>query len=259
MGTDFSLGLTSGATRRSPGCPGRLPTPPCPPCCVRKEGGGWNRRRHPERPRGQEAPQGGVELRGAVAKEFRRVLGKPGPDNPGTFEAFSFITEGEKRGLIATYGEDRVFTQNLVLAVKEKPATPNAEARVRARIVMADLAKRASKEQPIETFVANVDGNTTRLLAQMSVQNKDFFLDSNDCSDAYYMGTPYPMSDPKGRILLGRIPGGWEEFGYPQFNEHGGRNSTPASSKKCQRGAKRGKASATSTARSCSRGVSRKE
>ena len=35
------------------------------------------------------------------------------------------------------------------------------------------------------------------------------------------MGTPYPMSDPRGRIPLGRIPGGWEESGYPRFNERG--------------------------------------
>ena len=54
-----------------------------------------------------------------------------------------------------------------------------------------------------------------------AVQTTDFFLDSDDCSDAYYKGTPYPMSDPRGRILLGRIPSGWEEFGYPQFNERG--------------------------------------
>ena len=48
--------------------------------------------------------------------------------------------------------------------------------------MIADLANRRGG---IETFVANVDGNTTRLLAQMSVQSKDYFLGSNDCSDAY--------------------------------------------------------------------------
>ena len=192
-----------------------------------------------------------------MAREFRRVLDKPGPDNPGAFEAFTFITETDKRNLIAKYGEDRVFTQNLVLAVKEKPGTANAAPKVRARIVIADLAKKARHDQPIETFVANVDGNTTRLLAQLSVQDKDYFLDSNDCSDAYYMGTPYSMSDPRGRILLGRIPKGREEFGYPQLTSAGG-NSTHSSSRTCRGGAKRGKSSATSTARCCSSGVSRK-
>ena len=29
------------------------------------------------------------------------------------------------------------------------------------------------------------------------------------------------MSDPRGRILLGRIPEGWEESGDPQFNARG--------------------------------------
>mmetsp|Transcript_55848 Transcript_55848/g.126927 ORF Transcript_55848/g.126927 Transcript_55848/m.126927 type:complete len:182 (+) Transcript_55848:306-851(+) len=83
---------------------------------------------------------------------------------------------------------------------------------------MADLA---SSGGDIETFVANVDGNTTRMLAQWAVQDDAYYLDSDDCSDAYYMGTPYPMSDPRGRILLGRIPEGRKEFRYPQFNERG--------------------------------------
>ena len=77
-----------------------------------------------------------------MAKEFRRILGKPGPDNPGAFEAFTFIAEGEKRNLIAKYGTDRVFTQNIAVAFKEKSPTPNAVAKVRARIVIADLASR---------------------------------------------------------------------------------------------------------------------
>ena len=166
-------------------------------------------------------PRWEVDLKDAVAKEFKRVLGKPGPDSPGAFEALTFITETDKRNLIAKYGEDRVFTQNLVLAVKEKPGSANAAPKARARIVIADLANQARSDRPIDTFVANVDGNPTRLLAQLSVQHKDYYLDSNDCKDAYYKGTPYSMDDPKGRILLGRIPKGWEEFGYPQFNERG--------------------------------------
>ena len=111
-----------------------------------------------------------------------------------------------------------MFTQNIAVAIKEKPATANSEAKVRARLVMADLA---SSGGVIDTFVATVDGNSTRMMAQWSVQDDNFFLDSDDCSDAYYAGTPYPMSDPRGRILLGRIVGGWEEFGYPQYNERG--------------------------------------
>ena len=122
------------------------------------------------------------------------------------------------------------------------------------RIVIADLASRGGA---IETFVANVDGNTSRLLAQMSVQSKDYFLGSYDCSDAYYMGTPYPMSDLRGRILLGRIPEGWEEFGYPRFNERG--EKLYARLLKIMPGRREArKASATTTARRCSRVVSRR-
>ena len=69
--------------------------------------------------------------------------------------------------------------------------------------------------------MADVDENISRVLAQWAVQSNHFCLDSDDCSDAYYMGTPCPMSYPRGRILLGRIPEGWEEFGYPRFNERG--------------------------------------
>ena len=46
-------------------------------------------------------------------------------------------------------------------------------------------------------------------------ESPDFFLDSDDCSGAYYKGTPFQTPEPRGRILLGRIPDGWGEFGYP--------------------------------------------
>ena len=99
-----------------------------------------------------------------LVKEFRRILGTAGPDNPGALEAFAFNTEAQRRDLITEYGAGRVFPQSTVLAIKEKPATSNSEAKVRARFVMADLALGGGGD--IATFVANVDGNTTRMMAQ---------------------------------------------------------------------------------------------
>ena len=58
-------------------------------------------------------------------------------------------------------------------------------------------------------------------MAQWPVQSDDYYPDSGDCSDANYKGAPFPTPDPRGRILPGRILNGWEEFGYPQFNERG--------------------------------------
>ena len=43
-------------------------------------------------------PRWNVDLKPAVAKEFRRILGKPGPDNPGAFEAFDLHHGGTKAG-----------------------------------------------------------------------------------------------------------------------------------------------------------------
>ena len=76
VGTDFLRGLTSGATRRFPGRPRQQSVPPCPPCSARARGGGrsWGCRWHPQRPRGQEAPQ--------VGGRSQRCCGKRTSANP---------------------------------------------------------------------------------------------------------------------------------------------------------------------------------
>ena len=114
---------------------------------------------------------------------------------------------------MAECGAGRVFTQNIVAAFKEKPGTSNSEAKVRVRLVRRTWPPRGG--------TSKLSWPTPTVTPQWAFQSDHFSLDSEDCSDAHYMGTPYPMSDPRGRVLLGRILEGWEEFGYPQFNDHG--------------------------------------
>ena len=50
------------------------------------------------------------------------------------------------------------------MVIKKKPATSYSEAKVRARVAMADLASGGG----IDTSVADVDANTTRIMAEWS-------------------------------------------------------------------------------------------
>ena len=96
----------------------------------------------------------------------------------------------------------------IATAWKQKRAAANIPTRRDLRFTVAHL----NDGSPMaNTFAANADAQSIRLLAQLAVALPEATKRFRDVPGAYYRGTPVPVSEG-GRKIYCRVPSGWEEL-----------------------------------------------
>ena len=144
----------------------------------------------------------------AASGEIVRVFEK--------FRAGRLISEVEHAALRRTYGA-RVEERRLVILFSEKrSATTAAFTRHKMRVALADLV---CLGKVLDKFSATVAMGTVRFVANLTAGLKGR-LYTLDVAGAYLHGSPLRPEDG-GRVILVRVPPGFEQFGYPERDASG--------------------------------------
>ena len=167
------------------------------------------------------------------ARSVREAKQLPGWDGPGGFReavvaeidrvmtyyrAAEYVPMSEYYRAIDKHGANRVVLQNIVFPLKTKRNTAGKVTRRKGRWTIADLRSRYQLE---DTYSANIAPASQRILSQLLVKFPGSKAYTSDIGGAYFNGKPPDPSEPGGRALFGRVPTGWKEFGFPQYNEKG--------------------------------------
>ena len=96
----------------------------------------------------------------------------------------------------------------IVTIFKHKRTAANVPTRRAVRFTVAHLN---DGSRMANTFAANVDAQSIRLLAQLAVALPGAVQRFRDVPGAYYRGTPVPVSEG-GRKIYCRVPPGWAEL-----------------------------------------------
>ena len=131
------------------------------------------------------------------------------------------VPVSDRTKAIRQFGAMTVETKGLVMVLKEKRDSEENTTKRSARTTVADVAP--TRTRSASTFAACVLGGSVRGICQDAVDAEGGELVVVDVPGAYYNGKPTPPGEPGGRVIYMHIPRGLEEFGYPQFNEHGER------------------------------------
>ena len=116
----------------------------------------------------------------------------------------------------------------MVVVFKHKAWPDGTTEKYSWRLTLADVAE--SHQHLAATYAACVNSFNVRGVCQDAAEGEpgpggaiEVDLDINDVPGAYYFGSPAQPGEPGFRMMYGYVPKGLEEFGYPQYNEHGER------------------------------------
>ena len=137
----------------------------------------------------------------------------------GIKKALILVPVGTYRRDKEKYG-DRCEMKNILTPGTEKLMADGKHARLKVRLVLADIRG----VFPIDrTFSATVNDETIRFLESFLLGRKGAKRRVLDVKGAYFEGK-VPTPEEGGRVLYARVPPGWSEFGYPEYDSSGGRN-----------------------------------
>ena len=148
----------------------------------------------------------------AVQAEIDRVMRH--------YQAAEYVPYSEVRKARQTYGAEKVSIKNVVFPGKCKHNASGVVTRRKARWTIAD---RVADEKIAGTFSATVAASSQRLLSQLLVFLPGAVASTSDVAGAYFNGKPKAPEEEGGRVLFTPVPAGWEQFGYPEHDEHNNR------------------------------------
>ena len=153
----------------------------------------------------------GGGYRASPIAEIERVFNK--------FKALRVCTMTEYRKAQEMYGRGNVFMKHLVIVSKAKELAKGGFDRFKTRITYADLK---SKPGPAPTtYAPSISAEGVRTTLNVGVR-LGAIREVKDVGGAYLFGTPPHPSEPGGRALFARMPGGLAELlGVLELDENG--------------------------------------
>ena len=133
-------------------------------------------------------------------------------------KALVLVSNEEYRKDMARYGE-RCETKNILTPATEKLMADGSHARLKVRLVIADIRGVFQIER---TFSATVNDESIRFLESFLLGRPGAVRRVLDVKGAYFEGK-VPTPEMGGRVLYARVPAGWKEFGYSEHSESTGK------------------------------------
>ena len=128
-------------------------------------------------------------------------------------KALLLVPHHEYRADKKQYG-DRCEVKHLLMPATEKLMADGTPARLKVRIVLADIR---GIFQIDRTFSATVNDDSIRFYESFLLGRKGAKRRVLDIKGAYFEGK-VPTPEEGGRVLYARVPLGWEEFGFPMVD-----------------------------------------